>query len=280
MKRLILLFLLTSFLLGQTFIPNISIEGSNLNPQEERIIEELQNTIEQYISSNSFSNEQYELYVPYRINIFVTQVAQNGSKMSITANAFFSNEYDQRYIDNAWVFEFSEGEALYREMLYNPLRDMIDYYGYLIMATEMDGIEDLGGNSLFDLANEIYSKGSSSRWSSGWNSRKEDFDKLTGDFRLRKARYLYNQAFWAIDDGQGTEGWYYLKEALEYLLSSLNLDSQNKFLNFFIDQHYKDSEYFTQVYQDTSFVPMYRELSPTNKDFFDSVVEPFIEGYY
>jgi len=279
MKRLLLLLLFTSILLGQTFIPNISIEGNNLNPQEERIIEELQNTIEQYISANSFSNEQYELYVPYRINIFVTQITQNGSKMSITANAFFSNEYDQRYIDNAWVFEFSEGEALYREMLYNPLRDMIDYYGYLIMATEMDGIEDLGGNSLFDLANEIYSKGSSSRWSSGWNSRKEDFDKLTGDFRLRKARYLYNQAFWAIDDGEGTEGWYYLEEALDYLLSSLNLDSQNKFLNFYIDQHYKDCEYFTQVYQDTSFVPMYRALSPTNRDFFDSVVEPFTEGY-
>ncbi|MEA2076413.1 MAG: DUF4835 family protein [Candidatus Marinimicrobia bacterium] len=277
MKRIIIFLLFGSILFAQTFAPNISIEGNNLNAQEKRIISELKNTIGQYISSNSFSNEQYELYVPFRITIFVTQITQSGSKMSISANAFFSNEYDQRYIDNAWVFEFSEGEALYREMMYNPLRDIIDYYGYLIMATEMDGIEDMGGNSLFNLANEVYSKGSSSRWANGWNSRKEDFDKLTGDFRLRKARYLYNQAFWAINDEQGTKAWYFLEDALNYLNSSYNLDSQNKFLNFFVDKHYKDSDYFVQVYQDTALLPLFRQLSPGNQDFFNSVSKPFNE---
>lgn len=277
MKRSIILFLLTTALFAQTFIPDINVEGNNLNDQEERILEELKNSIDIYISSNSFSNEQYELYVPFRINIFVTQIARSGSKMSIAANAFFSNEYDQRYIDNAWVFEFTEGENLYREMIYHPLRDMIDYYGYLIMATEMDGIEEMGGNSLFDLATEIYSKGSSSQWSSGWSTRKEDLDKLTGDFRLRKARYLYNQAFWAIDDGHGTPAWYSLEEALNLLAESLDLDTQNKFLNFYIDKHYTDSEYFVNVYQDTSLLPLYRKLSPGNEDFFDRVAEPFIE---
>ena len=277
MKRIIVFILIASAALAQTFIPNVSVEGSNLNAQEDRTLDELRNTIEQYISSNSFSNEQYELFVPFRINIFVTQIGQSGSKKSITANAFFSNEYDQRYIDNVWTFEFSEGENLYREMIYHPLRDVIDYYGYLIMATEMDGIEEMGGNSIFDLANEIYSRGSSSRWSSGWKPRKEDFDRLTGDFRLRKARYLYNQAFWALDDGQGTPAWYFLEEALINLNDSYYIDSQNKFLDFFIDKHYQDAEYFVQVYQDTSLLPLYRSLAPSKKDFFDTVVEPFEE---
>lgn len=277
MKRFLVILLLTSCAFAQTFVPNISIEGNNLNAQEERILEELQNTIELYISSNSFSNEQYEMLVPFRINMFVTQIGQNGSKKSITANGFFSNEYDQRYIDNAWNFEFAEGENLYREMIYNPLRDLIDYYGYLIMATEMDGIEDMGGNSIYNMANEIYSRGSSSQWSNGWNPRKEDFDKLTGDYRLRKARHLYNQAFWSIDEGDGTAGWYYLEEALNYLIESYYLDSQNKFLNFFIDKHYKDSEYFVQVYQDTSLLPLFRQLAPSENEFFNSVAEPFIE---
>jgi len=277
MKRIFIILLIATAGMAQTFIPNISIEGNNLNSQEERILEELKTTIELYISSNSFSNEQYEMFVPFRINIFVTQVGQSGSKKTITANAFFSNEYDQRYIDNSWTFEFVEGENLYREMIYHPLRDLIDYYGYLIMATEMDGIEDMGGNSIYDLANEIYSRGSSSQWSSGWNQRKEDFDKLTGELRLRKARYFYNQAFWSIDDGQGTPGWYYLEEALNYLIDAYNLDSQNKFLNFYIDKHYKDSEYFVQVYQDTSLLPLFRKLAPSKNDFFDSVAEPFME---
>jgi hypothetical protein len=277
MKRIIIFLISSSILVAQTFVPNISVEGNNLNSQEERIIGELRNTIEQYIASNSFSNEVYDLIVPYRITIHVTQISKSGSKMSIATNAFFSNEYDQRYIDNAWVFDFIEGEALYREMIYHPLRDIIDYYGYLIMASEMDGIEDLGGNSIFDLANEIYSRGSSSQWSKGWSPRKEDFDKLTGDFRFRRARHLYNQAFWALDDGQGTKAWYLLEEALNYLIDSQNLDSQNKFQNFFVDKHYKDCEYFVNTYQDTSLLPLYRILSPSNQDFFDMVAEPFIE---
>jgi uncharacterized protein DUF4835 len=277
MKRIIIsLLVIMSFLSAQSFYPNISVVGDNLNAQEERILDELTNTIEQYISSNSFSNEIYDLQIPYRITIYVTQISQSGSKFSIPTNGFFSNEYDQRYIDNSWVFEFSEGEALYREMIYNPLRDMIDYYGYLIMATEMDGIEELGGNSLFDLANEIYSRGNSSRWSKGWSQRKEDFDKLTGDFRLRRARHLYNQALWAIDDDQGTKAWYFLEDALNYLIDSQNLDGQNKFLNFFIDKHYEDSEYFVQVFQDTTLMPLYRKLSPGNMDYFNDVVKPFI----
>lgn len=280
MKRYLLLIILAGFLGAQTFTPNVSVEGQNLNPQEMRIIGELKNTIEQYIESNSFSNELYNLEIPYRITVYITQITQSGSKMSLSANAFFSNEYDQRYIDNSWTFEFSEGEALYREMMYNPLRDIIDYYGYLIMATEMDGIEELGGNSLFSLANEIYSRGNSSRWSKGWSTRKEDFDKLSGDFRLRKARFLYNQAFWAIDDNEGTKAWYYLEDALTFLVESKNLDSQNKFLNFFIDMHYRDSEYFVNVYQDTSLLPYYRILSPENRDFFNEVALPFTEEAY
>jgi hypothetical protein len=273
MKRLITLLFIATIAFAQTFVPNVNIEGQNTNAQEDRILDDLRDMIEQYIMSNSFSNEQYELYVPFRINIFVTGISQTGSKMNITANAFFSNEYDQRYIDNNWNFEYAEGENLYREMIYHPLRDMIDYYGYLIMATEMDGIEEMGGNSLFDLANEIYSRGSSSQWSNGWNSRKEDFDLLTGDFRLRKARYFYNQAFWAIDDGEGTDGWYFLEEALNLLNESYYLDPQNKFLNFFIDKHYKDSEYFVQIYQDTALLPLFRSLAPSEEKYFDSVAD-------
>ncbi|MCK4813957.1 MAG: DUF4835 family protein [Candidatus Marinimicrobia bacterium] len=280
MKRILFSLFLTAILSAQTFVPNVSIEGQNLNAQEQRIIGELKYTIEQYIESNSFSNELYELEIPYRITIYITQITQSGSKLSLSANAFFSNEYDQRYIDNTWIFEFTEGEAFYREMLYHSLRDIIDYYGYLIMATEMDGIEDLGGNSLFDLASEIYSRGSTSSWSKGWKNRKEDLDKLTGDFRLRKARYLYNQAFWAIDDGNGTKAWYYLEDALEYLIESKRLDTQNKFLNFFIDKHYEDSKYFVTVYQDTSLLPLYRTLSPSNNDFFDELTLPFKEKVY
>lgn len=264
-------------LFAQTFYPSVSVEGTNLAAHEIRSLDELKNTIEQYISSNSFSDEVYDLQIPYRITIFVTNISQVGSKLGISVNAFFSNEYDQRYIDNNWSFEFTEGEALFREMIYNPLRDIIDYYGYLIMATELDGIEDMGGNSLYDLANETYARGVSSQWTKGWDQRKKDFDQLTSDFRLRKARNLYNEALWAIDDGEGTEAWYFLEDALNLLIESKRLEEQNKFLKFFIEMHYKDSDYFVNVYQDTSLLPLFRELSPENNKYFNSVAEPFNE---
>ncbi len=276
MKRLLILLTLGTLLFGQTFYPVVTIEGNNFTSKEDRIVEELKNTIEQYISSNSFSNEVYNLQVPFKIKLYVTSIIQGSSKLSITANAFFSNGYDQRYIDNNWSFEYTEQEALFRDMIYHPLRDIIDYYGYLIMASELDGIEDMGGNSLFDQANEIYSRGVSSKWKKGWDKRKEDFDKLTGDFKLRKARNQYNEALWSIDDGNGTKAWYLLEDALNNLWESLELDNQNKFLKFFVEQHFKDSDYFVQIYQDTSLLPLFRKLSPNNEDYFNSIAMPFV----
>jgi hypothetical protein len=76
-----------SFLSAQTFTPNITIEGQNLNAQEERIIGELKNTIERYIYSNSFSNENMILS-------FLTAYHErdpdipSGSKIVFSVNAF------------------------------------------------------------------------------------------------------------------------------------------------------------------------------------------------
>ena len=68
MKRLIFLILIAGVAFSQSFTPNVEITGQNMNPQEERILDDLRNMIEQYILSNSFSNEQYDLYVPFRIS--------------------------------------------------------------------------------------------------------------------------------------------------------------------------------------------------------------------
>lgn len=277
MKKRLLVFplLLISILSAQTFVPEVNIEGQNLNAQQNRIINELKNTIEQYIFSNTFSNELYEYEVPYRIKVFIQSIRTSGATTVVTCSGFFSNSYDQRYIDNSWIFEYTEGEALYREVSYHPLRDLIDYYGYIIMGTEMDGIEDMGGNSLYNLARDIYSRGSSSKWSTGWSSRKDDFDLLVNDFRLRKARFLVNHAFWDIDEGNGTGAWYSLDEALDFLAESQRLDPKNKHLGFYIESHYKDAEYFTKVYQDTSFLPKYRRISRKHQDYFSGVASDF-----
>ena len=276
MKKILSLFIvLTVMLFSQTFTPDVTIESQNTNPQEERIIEELKSSIIQYINSETFSNELYDFDVIYKIKIFVKTINTGGSKNVFTCSGFFSNNYDQRYIDNSWSFEYSEGEALYRELVYHPLRDIIDYYGYIIMGTEMDGIEDMGGNSLFNLARDIYSRGSSSKWSKGWSVRKDDFELLINDFRLRKARFHLNQSFWAIDDGEGTEGWYQLQTALDYLNESKRLDPQNKHLNFYIEKHYQNAEYFVQVYQDTSFLPKFRRIAPKHQNYFDNIARSF-----
>ncbi|MDZ7795718.1 MAG: hypothetical protein U5N56_01145 [Candidatus Marinimicrobia bacterium] len=89
MKRIIFFLFLGGILWSQTFVPNISIEGQNLDPQEKRIINELSYTIERYIESNTFSNELYDLKVPYRITIYVTQINQRRIETKHQCERFF-----------------------------------------------------------------------------------------------------------------------------------------------------------------------------------------------
>ncbi len=276
MKRTIqciLLIILPLLLSGQTLVPNVTIESERIESSYLSEINELQNSIDQYIRTESFSNNDYNFEIPYRISIFVRSIDESGAEKVYTCEAFFTNDFDQRYYDSQWKFDYSSGVSLYRSAgLFNPLTDLIDYYGYLIVATELDAIELMGGNTIYEKARQIIQKSQTSRWSQGWRSRSADFERLTGNYRLRKARYLLSESFWAIEENGKKQALEKLKESLSLISQIVNIHNKDKFTNDFIEAHYKDAEYFVSTLKDTSFMPLYREIAPQHHIYFNEII--------
>ncbi|BFN37242.1 DUF4835 family protein [Fidelibacter multiformis] len=275
-KIIIFILLVPFFLCGQVLIPNVSIDSERIESSYLPEIEELEQQIAQYIQTESFSDETYDFQIPYRISIFVRSIDESGTDRVYTCEAFFTNDYDQRYYDPQWKFEYSSGSSLYRSMgIFNPLTDIIDYYGYLIVGTELDAIELLGGNAIFEKANQIIQRSQSSRWSSGWRSRIADFESITRNYRLRKARFYLSEAFWAVEDQKKDLALSKLKESLSLIQEIIRIRNKDKFTNDFIESHYKDAEYFLSALKDTSFMPLYRDITPNEKKYFDSIVDKY-----
>lgn len=269
----ILLMIIPWLLSGQTLIPNVTIESERIESSYLSEINELQNAIDQYIRTESYSNNDYDFEIPYRISIFIRSIDESGAEKIYTCEAFFTNDYDQRYYDSQWKFDYSSGNSLYRSTgLFNPLTDLIDYYGYLIVATELDAIELMGGNTIYEKASQIIQKSQTSRWNQGWRSRSADFERLTGNYRLRKARYLLSEAFWAIDGNGKKQSLEKLKESLTLISQIVNIHNKDKFTNDFIEAHYKDAEYFVSTLKDTSFIPLYREIAPQHHTYFNEII--------
>jgi hypothetical protein len=263
-------------LFSQYLVPNVKIESERIESSDKPEIEELQNKISQYIQAKTFSNEDYDFQIPYRISILVRSIDESGSDRVYTCEGFFTNEYDQRYYDSQWKFEYSSGMSLYRSMgMPNPLTDLIDYYGYIIVGVELDAIELMGGNTIFEKAEKIIQKSQSSRWSQGWRNRAKDFEELTRNYRLRKARYYLSEAFWAVNDGKDDEALTKLKDSLRLIQEIIRIHNKDKFTNDFIEVHYKDAEFFISSLQDTSFLPIYREIIPKHKPYFDNLVREY-----
>jgi len=275
MRIFIILVMACSFLGAQTLVPDVNIDSKRMDSGKKRDIQDLQEAITGYIYSQSFSNSDYDYEIPFKIQIFVESVDEGSAEISYNCQAFFTNDRDQRYVETGWRFPYSKGTALYRSGIYDPIASMIDFYGFLIVANELDGIELNAGNAMFNRAQDVIELAGMSKYSSGWSSQQSMVNEISGNFRLRRARLLMNECYWAIEDGAPDAARVSLEEALKLLQQNIYLKNKDKYTRIFIEHHYKNTEWLSQAFQDTFFLPAFRDLIPENNAFFDRVAEAF-----
>ncbi|MCK5520699.1 MAG: DUF4835 family protein, partial [Candidatus Marinimicrobia bacterium] len=270
-----LLLLFSSLLLSQTLVPDINIDYKQMDSRKKNDINKLKEAMENYIYNNTFSNNDYDYDVPIKIQLYIESADESSAEVNYNCQAFFTNEGDQRYVIGGWRFPFSRGTNIFRSSLYDPIGSMIDFYGYVICATELDGIELNGGTSLFAMAQEIIEKANMSKYNSGWSTRQKMLNELSGNFRLRKARLLFNECFWNIDDELLKEAKISLEEGLKLLEERIYLKNKDKYTRIFIEHQTKNCEYFASTFQDTFFLPAFRSISPENREYFNKISNSF-----
>lgn len=279
MKKLLIIYvtvlLSSSILFSQTLIPKVTTQTKSIKQSYLKDIENLRYSLEQYIKSNSFSNNIYKMNIPFTIKLFIDNIDESGNEIKYVCKAIITNEYDQRFFEQGWIFPYNTGTPIMRTGMYNPITSVIDFYGYMIIGTELDAISLMGGNSIYEKARESVEMGKISQWPQGCNTRIKKLEELTENYRLRKARYYYTLAIWDAEDGKLNSAKENLNKAFDFIKQIITLQKKDKYTRIFIEHHYKEADFFIESLQDTFFLPKLREISPEHENYFNEISNNF-----
>ncbi len=279
MKKLttiiVLILMSVTVILSQTLIPKITTETKSIKQSYLNDIDNLRNSLEQYVKSNSFSNNIYNMEIPFTMKLLVENINESGNEITYICKAIITNDYDQRFFEEAWTFPYNTNISTMRTGMYNPITSIIDYYGYLITASELDAISLMGGDAIYGKAREIIEMGKISQWPQGCNSRINKLEEITENYRLRKARYYYTLASWDAEDKKLKSAKKNLNKSLDLIENIITIQQKDKYTKIFIENHYKDAKFFVEALKDTSFLPSFRTIAPKYNNYFNKLSNDF-----
>ena len=181
---------------------------------------------------------------------------------------------DIQYYDRRGVFPFQEGESLEHDGQFTPLKGLIDFYVYLIIANEYDKLGYLEGTPFFEKAKAVMQQGKFDRFFTGWDRREELLDKIFSQnykrFREMKDYYFYALSILEDDEDKARE---YILQALGMLEEVLTADRDLDAAKQFIDAHYQE---ILEIFKDESnkkAIEILLKLDPDRKDIYEKFLE-------
>ena len=147
---------------------------------------------------------------------------------------------DIQYYDKRALFPFQEGEKIEGSATYVPVRGLIDFYMYMIIANELDKYGAFAGDDYFSKARGLMQEGKYSLYAYGWDIREDIVRELASE-NYRKYREMKDYFFyglWSTDEPAQTR--HYVMEALTRLEAVLKENRDNLAAKNFIDAHYQE----------------------------------------
>jgi hypothetical protein len=193
-KLIPLLFI--SFLFCQFNNATINIEYNENDSDyniKRNIIDRFDEQIKEYFLLNNFCPEFDFIEVDIKINLIIESINvisnSTGTTNQIISHLLISNNKDLYYFDKGVIFEYSKNKAL----IYNPyhlkgLETIFDYYAFLFIGYELD----TWGHSLgTKYINKAYQISSELDYSSNWENRQKEIQKILNNTMLRETRFYY-----------------------------------------------------------------------------------------
>ncbi len=180
---------------------------------------------------------------------------------------------DIQYYDKRALFPFQEGETIQESAAYVPVRGLIDFYMFMIIANELDKYGASAGDNYFAKARGAMQEGKYSLFAYGWDIREDLITALASEnykkFREMKDYFFYG--LWSTDEAAQTR--HYVMEALKRLEEILKEDKDQLAAKNFIDAHYQEIvEIFKQT-KDTTPFEILLKLDPDRKAVYNEYIE-------
>ena len=297
MLRVLVLFLLYTtplISLSQELNSKVLVNTDKLQSSEKLLFEEMQTNIEQFLNSQSWTNDKFHSQEKINWNFIINIINQPSSNQYeatvqiVSSRPIYNSSYETILLnhgDREWIFEYFPSQTI--EFVENGFNDnltsLLSFYAYLIIGIDYDSFQEKGGEENFKAAWKILNQSQNSGYK-GWDqfgSRKNRYwiceNFLNPEFeKVRKA--IYNYHIKGMDNFYSNP-----EESRSTILNEMNsLNSVNKknfnsaILSIFIDA--KANE-LTDVFKGGNLTDrrqafnILSEISPSNIDVFNKILE-------
>lgn len=271
-KYVTVIILFFSICLAQFGDVTVKIETQNLKAQEKNDLEILQNQIKYYFEDHEWTANKYNIALPIRISLYIHKAQISSSERQFSGQLILvTDSNDLQLFEKKLNFNYNQNEALVHSMEIKSLATILDFYGYILLASEMDTYEPLGGSSLFEKARSLGSRAEMSSYSAGWTERLETLNELIELRYFRRYKYY----FWHIIDmetnGNLKEIPEVIDEALINLEQELKINNRSRYLHLFLDAHAPVLADLLKLYGNKEQKGKIINLDPDNKTVYEEV---------
>lgn len=169
MKRiafLIPLLVASFFLRGQELNATVRVNAQKLQTVDPKVFETLEQTILEFLNSQKWTNDVFELEERINCNILLT-IQEERSPTSFKADLaiqasrpVYGTTYETallNHIDKDVTFTYQEFDPLqFSQNVFNDnLSTVLSFYAYIILGLDYDSFSPLGGEPYFQIAQQI-----------------------------------------------------------------------------------------------------------------------------
>jgi len=270
----IVLILVNSIAVSQFNKVDVSIDVKFLKESDRQELAELKPEIERFFTQNVWDENWNDLNIPLSIQMVIEGVSEKGSVRTYLAQLMISGGSDTRLFDKAVQFYYNTGTPMYFDVVvFDPLPFLLSFYGLLILGTEVDTYEPLGGTNILEKARNIANMGSNSDFPRGWGDRTKDLDQLISNYGLRKTRFAFYYGVELFQMGKVEEALDEFIELMKGLRESQLKDPRDPHKLYFLKVHKKEITNLFTTLNRKDWLNELISIDPDNEDVYGPALE-------
>jgi hypothetical protein len=227
--------------------------------------------VEKYLNEHEWIEEDLPPFKAH-IQLFLEDIPSNIEdryKCSIVVSG-----PDIQYVDERFSFAFQENETLEHDGQHTSLKLLLEFYIYLVIASEFDKMGYLEGDRYFTKARNAVKAGLFDRFIRGWDRRDDLMKKIDGEnfkkFREMKDFYFYGLAVWDEDKKSAREN---IAKAMKMLQEAMYYDSDLQAGKDFISAHYQTICDIFKGSNNKEPIKILAELDPDHAEVYQQYLE-------
>ncbi len=276
----VILFTLLTFVLSNSTIAapindivevSVSLELKQLPLDKQEKMSDFREKLLKYLNDYSWleDGDEEDMY-PFKLHFQVFLEDRPSNIEDRYRCSIVASGPDNQYIDTRATFAFQEGEPLEHDGQVTSLKQLLDFYVYLLIAAEFDKLGHLEGAPYFAKARAALEQGKFVRFPNGWDRRDELMEQLEGanykKYREMVDYYFYALSIWPDEKGKAREN---MAKAIFMLREIKSADVNLEAPKHFINAHYQEVIELFKNASNREPIEILKELDPDREDIYD-----------